>query len=57
MNNAVGFSPIEDNSKSLWLNISDKFSRVANNLIFCLNTEIIDPFVSLGAIIVPLALV
>ena len=29
----------------------------ANNLIFCLNTDIIEPLVSLGAMIVPLAFV
>ena len=57
MNTAVGFSPILSRSTSLYDNISLKFSRDANNLTFCLNTEGILPFVSVGAIIVLDALI
>ena len=57
MNTAVGLSPILSRSISLCDNISLKFSRDANNLTFCLNTERIDPFVSDGAMIVLDALI
>ena len=54
--------PVFDNSVDVVTSIfapysAEEFSRVANSLIFCLKTEIIEPLVSLGAIIVPLAFV
>ena len=44
-------------SKSLCDNISLRFSLEVNSFIFCLNTDKILPFVSLGAIIVLDALI
>ena len=50
INTAVFFLPISSISKSLQDSISDKFFLDENNFIFCLNTDKILPFVSVGAI-------
>ena len=52
MNTAVGTFPISRILKSLLDNISESCSRLANKRIFCLNTESIPPFVSVGEFIV-----
>ena len=54
---AVFLRPISCISKSLCDNISERLARVANNLIFSLNTAKILPLVSLGERIVLDALI